>query len=80
MPHTEPQAAETFWSLVNQVDLVPEGGRLAIVLRGDLAAILRFVAGEKNPDFLSEAGVLDDLLSQGSVVAGIGFEPMTFRL
>lgn len=77
---TEPQAAETFRSLVNQVDLVPEGGTLAIVLRGDLAAILRFVAGKKNPDVLSEAGVLDDLLSQGSVVAGIGFEPMTFRL
>ncbi|GAB1714972.1 MAG: Recombinase [Nitrobacter sp.] len=77
---TEPQAAETFRSLVNQVDLVPDGGTLAIVLRGDLAAILRFVAGKKNPDVLSEAGVLDDLLSQGSVVAGIGFEPMTFRL
>lgn len=67
---TKPQAAETFRSLVNQVDLVPEGGRLAIVLRGDLAAILRFVAGKKNPGVLSEAGVLDDLLSQGSVVAG----------
>ncbi|EAQ33953.1 recombinase [Nitrobacter sp. Nb-311A] len=77
---TEPQAAETFRSLVNQVDLVPEGGTLAIVLRGDLAAILRFVAGKKNPDVLSEAGVLDDLLSQGSVVAGTGFEPVTFRL
>src|SRR5690606_5234140 len=39
---TKAQAAETFRSLVNQVDLVPEGGTLAIVLRGDLAAILRF--------------------------------------
>ncbi len=77
---TKAQAAEAFRSLVSRVDLVPEGGTLAILLRGDLAAILRFVAGKKNPDVLSEVGVLDDLLSQASVVAGIGFEPMTFRL
>ena len=74
------EAAEVFRTLVDQVTLVPDGAELAIVLRGDLAAILRFAAGKKNPDFLSEAGVLDGLLSQASVVAGIGFEPMTFRL
>ena len=45
-------------------------GELAIVLRGDLGAILRFTAGKKNPDFLSEAEALDNLLSQGSLVAG----------
>ena len=45
------------------------GAELAIVLRGDLAAILRFAAGKKNPDFLSEAEVLDGLLSQASMVA-----------
>ena len=43
---------------------------LAIVLRGDLAAILRFAANKKNPDVLSEAGVLGALLSQESLVAG----------
>jgi len=64
------QAAETFRSLVSRVDLVPEEGTLAIFLRGDLAAILRFAAGKKNPDLLSEAGVFDDLLSQASMVAG----------
>jgi site-specific DNA recombinase len=74
------EAAEVFRTLVDQVTLVPEAEQLAIVLRGDLAAILRFAAGKKNPDFLSEAGALDGLLSQASVVAGIGFEPMTFRL
>ncbi|HVZ07750.1 hypothetical protein [Rhodopila sp.] len=52
------------------MDLVPEGGTLAILLRGDLAAILRFVAGKKNPDVLSAAGVLDDLPSKESLVAG----------
>ena len=85
---------------------------LSIILRGDLGAILRFAAGQQNPDFLSEAEALDNLLSQGSLVAGgrnkrsrravaakaktsaagpaeasqvslvagVGFEPTTFRL
>ena len=74
------EAAEVFRTLVDQVTLIPEEDKLAIVLRGDLAAILRFAAGKKNPDILTEAGVLNGLLSQASVVAGIGFEPMTFRL
>lgn len=74
------RAAETFRSLVDQVTLVPDNGELAIFLRGDLGAILRFTAGKKNPDFLAEAEALDNLLSQGSLVAGVGFEPTTFRL
>ncbi|WP_407114737.1 recombinase family protein [Bradyrhizobium sp. LMG 9283] len=64
------EAAEVFRALVDQVTLVPNGEELAVVLRGDLAAILRFAAGKKNPDFLSEAGALDGLVSQASVVAG----------
>ena len=63
-----------------QMTLVPENGELAITLRGDLAGILLFAASKKNPGFPSEAGVLDGLLSQGSLVAGTGFEPVTFRL
>ncbi|MGV6875988.1 hypothetical protein ACUSIJ_25300 [Pseudochelatococcus sp. B33] len=66
---TTAQAAQTFRSLVERIDLVPDGNELQIVLRGDLEAILRFAAGKKNPDVLSEVGVMDDLLSQGSVVA-----------
>ncbi|WP_258552055.1 hypothetical protein [Paracoccus versutus] len=58
------QAAEILHSLVEQVTLVPEDGELAIVLRGDLGAILRFAAGRKNPDFLSEAEALDNLLGR----------------
>ncbi|MHC1547987.1 recombinase family protein [Phyllobacterium sp. K27] len=77
---TTAQAALTFRSLVDRIELFPDGNDLQIVLRGDLAAILRFAAAKKNPDVLSEVGVLDDLLSQGSVVAGTGFEPVTFRL
>ncbi len=73
-------AVEVLRSLIEQVTLMPDNGELAIILRGDLGAILRFAAGKKNPDFLSEAEALDNLLSQGSVVAGVGFEPTTFRL
>ena len=60
--------------------LVPGAEELAIVLRGDLAAILRFAANKKNPGVLSDAGVLSALLSQKSLVAGAGFEPAAFRL
>ncbi len=74
------EAAEVFRSLVDQVTLVPNGDELSIVLRGDLAAILTFASANKKPAFLSEAGVLGDLVSPGSVVAGTGFEPVTFRL
>ncbi|ESY15424.1 hypothetical protein [Mesorhizobium sp. LNJC394B00] len=71
------EAAEVFRTLVDQVTLVPDADELAIVLRGDLAAILRFAANKKNPDVLSEAGVLGTLLSQESLVAGTGFEPVS---
>jgi site-specific DNA recombinase len=73
------EAAELFRTLIDQVTLVPEDGPLAIALRGDLAAILRFAAGKKNPA-LDEGGALAGLLSQESLVAGTGFEPVTFRL
>ncbi|PRD43039.1 resolvase [Phyllobacterium phragmitis] len=62
-------AAQTFRSLVDRIDLVPEGNELQIVLRGDLAAILRFAANKKDPEALSEIGVLDDLLP-GSTAQG----------
>ncbi|MFL4469039.1 recombinase family protein [Tateyamaria armeniaca] len=73
-------AVDVLRSLVDEISLVPENSELSIVLRGDLGAILRFAAGKQNPDFLSEAEALDNLLSQKSLVAGVGFEPTTFRL
>jgi site-specific DNA recombinase len=39
--------------LADQVTLVPAAAELAIGLRGDLAAILRFAANKKKPDVLS---------------------------
>jgi site-specific DNA recombinase len=39
--------------------------RASAVFTGWIPAILRFAANKKNPDFLSEVGVLGALLSQG---------------
>lgn len=64
------RAVDVLRSLVNEINLVPENGERSIVPRGDLGAILRFAVGKQNPDFLSEAEALDNLLSQKSLVAG----------
>ncbi len=78
---TRDEAAEVVRSLVSAIELVPEGGRLAVVLRGDLAAMLVFAAHKKKPGAPSlEAGLVRGLLSQESLGAGTGFEPVTFRL
>jgi len=50
--------------LVSRIELVPNGDELAIVLRGDLAAILTFASGKKNPDFLKEKQLLEGLLDR----------------
>jgi site-specific DNA recombinase len=75
-----PRAAEVLRTLIDQIRLVPSAGKLVIDLRGDLAAILTFASDKKRPDVLSDAGLLGDLLSPVSLVAGTGFEPVTFRL
>ncbi|RVH62715.1 recombinase family protein [Sinorhizobium meliloti] len=97
---TRCRAAQMLRTLVNRIELVPNGEELAIELRGDLAAILTFAAGKK-PAFLEQTAVIEDLIgqtavsgaqkrkkpreggslvSQGSLVAGAGFEPAAFRL
>jgi site-specific DNA recombinase len=65
-----PKAAEVLRTLIEQIRLAPSAGKLAIDLRGDLAAILTFASDKKRPDILSEAGLLGDLLSPVSLVAG----------
>ncbi len=77
---TRLEAMEVLRQLVDQVTLVPENGELAIVLKGDLAAMLSFAAHKKKPGVHLEAGHSGDSGSPVSLVAGIGFEPMTFRL
>ena len=60
--------------MIDEVKLVPENGTLAIELAGDLAGILALAAGGKKPASMGGGP------QQVTLVAGIGFEPMTFRL
>jgi site-specific DNA recombinase len=62
-------------SLVEGIRLMPADGSLRIELAGDLASILSLYSGAKK--VASGDAVL---LEQVKMVAGIGFEPMTFRL
>ncbi|MFQ6163420.1 hypothetical protein ACLMJW_29060, partial [Sinorhizobium meliloti] len=64
---TRGRAAQMLRTLVERIELVPNGEELAIVLRGDLAAILTFACGKKNPEFLGQRAVLEDLLGQTGV-------------
>jgi len=63
---TRAKAAERLRALVSRIELVPDGKELAIVLRGDLAAILTFASGKKNPDFLQEREILDRLMERAN--------------
>ena len=74
------EAVDVFRTLIDEVTLIPEGSDLTIALRGDLAAMLTFASNKKKPSPLSEAGLMGDMLSPVSLVAGTGFEPVTFRL
>ena len=76
---TRAQAAEVIRSLVSEIVLTPTAGLLEINVQGDLAGILTIAAAgrqQKSPS-LSGAG---SSVSQVKVVAGTGFEPVTFRL
>ncbi|MCA1405043.1 hypothetical protein I6F26_08385 [Ensifer sp. IC3342] len=64
---TRCRAAQMLRTLVNRIELVPNGEELAIVLRRDLAAILTFAAGKKNPAFLEQKAVIEDLIGQTAV-------------
>jgi site-specific DNA recombinase len=71
-----PEAADILRSLVERIELRPnQQGKLDIDLYGDLAGILS-LGGKKDKPF-DQNGLS---FQQVKVVAGIGFEPMTFRL
>jgi site-specific DNA recombinase len=55
--------------------LTPANGKLEIELRGDLAGILALSKAGEVSTFSTKERAL-----QIKLVAGIGFEPMTFRL
>lgn len=57
-------------TLVERIELLPDGEELVIVLRGDLAAILTFACGKKDPAFLEETAVLEELMGASTVNGG----------
>ncbi len=69
------EAMELIRSLIEAIVLVPQDGNLRVEVRGELAAILALVAGSKKPGLADRADA-----EQIKVVAGVGFEPTTFRL
>ena len=72
------EARKMVSSLIDEIRLIPEDGHLRIEVRGELGAILRLAAGARHA---KGADLLIDALSeQVKVVAGTGFEPVTFRL
>ena len=78
---TRENAAEIIRSLVNAIVLTPEDGKLAITLQGDLAAMLSHAAHNKKPSTPGGGtGLIAAIGSQSTWVAGVGFEPTTFRL
>jgi site-specific DNA recombinase len=75
-PSMRDEAFELIRSLIDEIRLVPDDGRLHVELRGELAGVLALAADGKQPGDLSAAGRAQQI----KMVAGIGFEPMTFRL
>jgi site-specific DNA recombinase len=70
------EAADILRSLVDRIELRPnQQGKLEIDLYGDLAGILTLAGKKARP--LDET---DLSIQQVKVVAGVGFEPTTFRL
>jgi DNA invertase Pin-like site-specific DNA recombinase len=70
-PELHTEASVAIRSLIEEVRLVPENGRLEIELRGALAGILALTGNKPRRD---GRGV------QVTLVAGVGFEPTSFRL
>ena len=68
------RATEILRSLISAIVLTPHDAGMKIDVQGDLAGILTVALNAKNPT-VSRAG-----LSQVELVAGTGFEPVTFRL
>ncbi|WP_156681784.1 recombinase family protein [Sphingomonas profundi] len=68
------KAADLLRSLISAIVLTPSDSGLEMDVQGDLAGILTIASNAKSPAVL-RAG-----LSQVEMVAGTGFEPVTFRL
>ena len=69
------EAADLLRGMIDRIVLTPDAGELRIKLYGDLAEILEFAT--QDPE-TNRPGL--EKPSRLSVVAGLGFEPRTFRL
>ncbi|MBT6826964.1 MAG: recombinase family protein [Rhodospirillales bacterium] len=77
--NTMPEATEAIRSLIEAVRLVPDNGTLRIELYGELAALLAL--GSDKPKTHKNKHLRGDTSEvQVTLVAGVGFEPTTFRL
>ena len=76
-PANRAEAQEIIRGLIQAVVLTPVDVKLEVELEGDLAAMLLIVQAQKRKD-APEAGLSEAL--QIKMVAGTGFEPVTFRL
>ena len=72
-PSPDAEAFGVIRGLIDEITLTPEDDRLRVDLKGDLAAILALGAKKKPA---GDTGGLE----QVKLVAGVGFEPTTFRL
>ena len=77
---TRAEAAEIVRSLVSRIELTPRDGKLVIDLHGDLAGLLSLAANKKKPGTPGGEAGPGCAIAQASLVAGVGFEPTTFRL
>ncbi|MGO8867734.1 MAG: recombinase family protein [Alphaproteobacteria bacterium] len=75
-PQERDEAAEAIRALIERITLTPgpRRGEIAATLHGDLGTILEWTAQKANTPGTYVPGV------SVSVVAGVGFEPTTFRL
>jgi len=77
-------AMELVRGLIEEIRLIPEDGANRIELRGELAAILGLAGGTNTngggPNSKSPSVSAEALSEQVKLVAGTGFEPVTFRL
>jgi site-specific DNA recombinase len=78
-PAIRAEATDILRSLIERIELRPKGAGqgIAATLHGDLAQILALCGDADGKQKLPKAGASG---SQLSVVAGVGFEPTTFRL
>jgi site-specific DNA recombinase len=77
-PTSKDEAFDLIRSLIEVIRLVPVDGKLRVEIKGELAGILELCreADKTKPGGLSTAGLAEQI----KMVAGVGFEPTTFRL